>query len=106
MNIVAIFTGRPIATTLLAIGMALAGFGALFLMPVAPLPNIDLPVIVVSGLPPIGVGRLRSPDSSPSASTPGPRIKTPAGSIIVISALPMWFACITAARNVHVPKAV
>jgi multidrug efflux pump len=48
MNIVAIFTGRPIATTLLAIGMAMAGFGALFLMPVAPLPNIDLPVIVVS----------------------------------------------------------
>ena len=38
MNIVAIFTGRPIATTLLAIGIALAGFGALFLMPVAPLP--------------------------------------------------------------------
>jgi multidrug efflux pump len=48
MNFVAIFTGRPIATTLLAIGMAMAGFGALFLMPVAPLPNIDLPVIVVS----------------------------------------------------------
>jgi multidrug efflux pump len=48
MNIVAIFIGRPIATTLLAIGVALAGFGALFLMPVAPLPNIDLPVIVVS----------------------------------------------------------
>ena len=48
MNVVAAFTQRPIATTLLAIGMALAGFGALFLMPVAPLPNIDLPVIVVS----------------------------------------------------------
>ncbi|MEP6831003.1 MAG: efflux RND transporter permease subunit [Rhizomicrobium sp.] len=48
MNVVAAFTNRPIATTLLAIGMALAGFGALFLMPVAPLPNIDLPVIVVS----------------------------------------------------------
>jgi multidrug efflux pump len=48
MNIVAAFTHRPIATTLLAIGLALAGFGALFLMPVAPLPNIDLPVIVVS----------------------------------------------------------
>jgi multidrug efflux pump len=48
MNIVAIFTSRPIATALLAMGMALAGFGALFLMPVAPLPNIDLPVIVVS----------------------------------------------------------
>jgi len=48
MNIVAIFTRRPIATTLLALGLGLAGFGALFLMPVAPLPNIDLPVIVVS----------------------------------------------------------
>src|ERR1700743_3177713 len=48
MNVVAIFNRRPIATTLLAIGMALAGFSALFLMPVAPLPNIDLPPIVVS----------------------------------------------------------
>ncbi len=48
MNIVALFTLRPIATTLLAIGLALAGFSALFLMPVAPLPNIDLPAIVVS----------------------------------------------------------
>src|ERR1700689_2497070 len=45
---VAIFIHRPIATTLLAIGLALAGFGALFLLPVAPLPNIDLPTIVVS----------------------------------------------------------
>src|ERR1700755_2067082 len=48
MNIVAIFTGRPIATTLLGIGLALAGFGALFLMPVAPLPNIDIPTISVT----------------------------------------------------------
>src|SRR6201986_2164770 len=48
MNIFALFFPRPIATTLLAIGMALAGFSALFLMPVAPLPNIDLPTIVVS----------------------------------------------------------
>jgi multidrug efflux pump len=48
MNIVALFTRRPIATTLLAIGVGLAGFSALFLMPVAPLPNIDLPAIVVS----------------------------------------------------------
>ena len=48
MNIAAIFTRRPIATTLMALGLGLAGFGALFLMPVAPLPNIDLPVIVVS----------------------------------------------------------
>ena len=52
MNIVAIFTRRPIATTLMALGLGLAGFGALFLMPVAPLPNIDLPVIVVSATMP------------------------------------------------------
>ena len=44
---VEIFIRRPIATTLLAIGLALAGCGALFLLPVAPLPNIDLPTIVV-----------------------------------------------------------
>src|SRR6201999_3260528 len=48
MNIVALFTRRPIATTLLAIGLGLAGLGALFMMPVAPLPNIDLPTIVVT----------------------------------------------------------
>ena len=48
MNVIALFIQRPIATTLLAMGLALAGFGALFMMPVAPLPNIDLPTIVVS----------------------------------------------------------
>src|SRR5579871_2078840 len=48
MNMVALFVRRPVATTLLAIGLGLAGFGALFLLPVAPLPNIDLPTIVVS----------------------------------------------------------
>jgi len=48
MNVIALFIQRPIATTLLAMGLALAGFGALFLLPVAPLPNIDLPTIVVS----------------------------------------------------------
>ncbi len=48
MNIVALFVRRPVATTLLAIGLGLAGLGALFLMPVAPLPNIDLPTVVVS----------------------------------------------------------
>src|SRR5277367_3768059 len=44
---VALFIHRPIATTLLAIGLALAGFGAFFLLPVSPLPNIDIPTIVV-----------------------------------------------------------
>src|SRR6266581_7467782 len=41
------FIRRPIATTLLALGLALAGFGAMLLLPVSPLPNIDIPTIVV-----------------------------------------------------------
>ena len=45
---VTLFIRRPIATTLLALGLALAGFGAFFLLPVSPLPNIDIPTIVVS----------------------------------------------------------
>ena len=44
---VKIFIRRPIATTLLALGLALAGFGAMLLLPVSPLPNIDIPTIVV-----------------------------------------------------------
>ena len=45
---VQLFIRRPIATALLAAGLALAGLGALFLLPVAPLPNIDIPTISVS----------------------------------------------------------
>src|SRR5471032_2511919 len=44
---VKLFIYRPIATTLLALGLALAGLGAFFLLPVSPLPNIDIPTIVV-----------------------------------------------------------
>jgi multidrug efflux pump len=43
-----IFIVRPIATTLLTIGLALAGGMAFFLLPVAPLPNIDLPTISIT----------------------------------------------------------
>jgi multidrug efflux pump len=42
------FVRRPIATTLLAIGLALSGIGALSLLPVAPMPNIDIPTINIS----------------------------------------------------------
>ncbi len=42
------FVRRPIATTLLAIGLAMTGIGALALLPVAPMPNIDIPTINVS----------------------------------------------------------
>ena len=52
MNLSAPFIRRPIATTLLTIAVALAGFAAYFQMPVSPLPQIDFPTISVSaGLP-------------------------------------------------------
>jgi multidrug efflux pump len=42
------FVRRPIATSLLAVWLALTGLGALMLLPVAPMPNIDIPTINVS----------------------------------------------------------
>ena len=42
------FVRRPVATVLLTIGLALAGIGAFFLLPVSPLPQVDYPVISVS----------------------------------------------------------
>jgi multidrug efflux pump len=52
MNISAPFIHRPVATTLLTIGIALAGAVAFRALPVSPLPQIDFPTISVStGLP-------------------------------------------------------
>src|ERR1700761_3640072 len=48
MNVPAIFIGRPIATALLSVGLALAGAVAYFLLPVSPLPNIDVPTLSVT----------------------------------------------------------
>jgi len=48
MNLSAPFIRRPIATILLTIGLALAGIAAFFSLPVAPLPQVDFPVISVS----------------------------------------------------------
>src|SRR5579871_4641501 len=42
------FIRRPVATTLLTIGVALAGAVAYFKLPVAALPQVDLPTISVS----------------------------------------------------------
>jgi multidrug efflux pump len=47
MNIAAPFIARPIATTLVTIGLALAGFVAFFLLPVSPMPDVDIPAIFV-----------------------------------------------------------
>src|ERR1700753_1223767 len=48
MSFSRIFIARPIATTLLTIGLALAGMVSFFLLPVAPRPNPDQPTISVS----------------------------------------------------------
>jgi multidrug efflux pump len=47
VNISALFIRRPVATTLLAIAILISGALAYFQLPVAPLPNIAFPVIVV-----------------------------------------------------------
>src|SRR5450432_3737871 len=47
MNLPEIFIRRPVATTLLTLGIALAGGVAFFLLPVAPLPQVDFPTISV-----------------------------------------------------------
>src|SRR5579883_1707474 len=52
MNMVRLFIQRRIATTLLALGLGLAGLAAYLLLPVSPMPNIDIPTIVVSATMP------------------------------------------------------
>ena len=47
MSIPGLFIRRPVATTLLAVAILLSGLLAYFKLPVAPLPNITFPVIVV-----------------------------------------------------------
>lgn len=48
MNISLPFIERPIATTLLTIGVALAGLVGFRLLPVSPLPQVDFPTISIS----------------------------------------------------------
>src|SRR6202171_3299147 len=48
VNLSAPFIDRPVATTLLTIGLALAGAAAFRLLPVSPLPQVDFPTINVS----------------------------------------------------------
>ena len=48
MNISSPFIRRPVATTLLTIGITLAGIFAFFKLPVSPLPQVDFPTISVN----------------------------------------------------------
>src|SRR3982750_3866251 len=52
MSISAPFIRRPVATSLLALAILLAGGGGFFFLPVLPLPEVEYPTISVSaGLP-------------------------------------------------------
>src|SRR5712692_8906275 len=48
MNITEPFVRRPVATTLLTAGLALAGAVSFGLLPVSPLPQVDFPTVSVS----------------------------------------------------------
>ena len=48
MNLSALFIHRPVATTLATLGVALAGIISFFLLPVAPLPQVEYPTISVT----------------------------------------------------------
>jgi multidrug efflux pump len=47
VNLSSPFIRRPVATVLLTIGVAMAGIAAFFVLPVAPLPQVDFPTISV-----------------------------------------------------------
>ncbi|MGP8152761.1 MAG: multidrug efflux RND transporter permease subunit [Smithella sp.] len=47
MNISSLFINRPVATTLITLGIALAGFVAYNMLPVSALPQVDFPTISV-----------------------------------------------------------
>lgn len=47
MNLSAPFIHRPVATTLITLGVTLAGAIAFFLLPVSPMPQVDFPTISV-----------------------------------------------------------
>ncbi|WP_454783958.1 efflux RND transporter permease subunit [Legionella sp. WA2024007413] len=54
MNLSSLFINKPIATILLAFGLSFAGILAFNLLPVAPLPQIDFPTIMVQAQLPGG----------------------------------------------------
>jgi multidrug efflux pump len=60
------FIRRPIGTLLLTIGVALTGIGAFFVLPVAPLPQVDFPTVSVqANLPGASPSTMASSVASP-----------------------------------------
>ncbi|MGA7438106.1 MAG: efflux RND transporter permease subunit, partial [Luteibacter sp.] len=48
MNVSRLFIDRPVATTLLCLGLVIAGFFAWRLLPIASMPEVNVPTIKVS----------------------------------------------------------
>jgi multidrug efflux pump subunit AcrB len=69
MNLSAPFIARPVATTLLTVGIALAGRARLLQLPVSPLPQVDFPTISV---------RRRCPAPAPRPWRPASRRRSSA----------------------------
>ncbi len=66
MNLSRPFVERPVGTWLLTLAIALAGIAAFFVLPVAPLPQVDYPTISVSAqLPGASPATLASSVASP-----------------------------------------
>jgi multidrug efflux pump len=66
LNISAPFIRRPVGTLLLTMGLALAGIAAFFNLPVAPLPRVDIPTIMVqASLPGASPSTMASTVASP-----------------------------------------
>ena len=69
MNISAPFISRPVATTLLTIGIALAGILGFSRLPVSPLPQVDFPTIIGHRVAARRQPRTPSPPASPRRSS-------------------------------------
>lgn len=54
MNLSGPFVRRPVGTTLLTLGVALTGLAAFFVLPIAPLPQVDFPTVNVQATLPGG----------------------------------------------------
>src|ERR1019366_4099190 len=66
MNVSELFIRRPVATTLITVGIALSGIAAFELLPVSPLPQVDFPTISVSaGLPGASLETMASAVATP-----------------------------------------
>ena len=73
MNFSQPFVRRPIGTVLLTVGVALAGVTGFLLLPVSPLPQVDYPVISVTGsIPGASPETMATSVATPLKNSPSP----------------------------------